>query len=54
MLKLSRLGAVILPANPGFYNKPVQVEELVDFIVSRVLDQLGIDNALMSRWGREG
>ncbi len=51
MLKLSRLGATILPANPGFYNRPVQVEELVDFIVARVLDQIGVDNDLMRRWG---
>jgi len=52
MLKLSRLGVTVLPANPGFYNRPVQVEELVDFIVARVLDQLDIEHALMQRWGR--
>jgi 4-hydroxy-3-polyprenylbenzoate decarboxylase len=52
MLKLARLGAVILPANPGFYNHPRQVEELVDFIVARVLDQLGVEHQLMQRWGR--
>lgn len=51
MLKLARLGVVILPANPGFYNRPSRVEELVDFIVSRVLDQIGIENDLMTRWG---
>jgi 4-hydroxy-3-polyprenylbenzoate decarboxylase len=51
MLKLARLGAVILPANPGFYNRPAQVEELIDFIVARVLDQIGIENDLMPRWG---
>jgi 4-hydroxy-3-polyprenylbenzoate decarboxylase len=51
MLRLSRLGVTILPANPGFYNRPTQVEALVDFIVSRVLDQFGIENDLMSRWG---
>jgi flavin prenyltransferase len=54
MLKLSRIGAVILPANPGFYNRPTQVEELVDFIVARVLDQLGVEHELMKRWGRDG
>jgi len=54
MLKLSRLGVTILPANPGFYNRPVQVEELVDFIVARVLDQLDIEHDLMRRWGRNG
>ena len=51
MLKLSRLGVTILPANPGFYNRPTQVEELVDFIVARVLDQLHIEHDLMKRWG---
>lgn len=53
MLKLARLGVTILPANPGFYNRPTQVEALVDFIVARVLDQLGIDHDLMRRWGRD-
>jgi 4-hydroxy-3-polyprenylbenzoate decarboxylase len=51
MLKLARLGTVILPANPGFYHRPAQIEELVDFIVSRVLDQIGVPNTLMTRWG---
>jgi 4-hydroxy-3-polyprenylbenzoate decarboxylase len=51
MLKLARLGVVILPPNPGFYHGVDQVSELVDFIVSRILDQLGIDNNLSPRWG---
>src|SRR5687768_2402028 len=51
MLRLSRAGAVILPAAPGFYNKPQSVQELVDFIVARVLDQLGVEHALSHRWG---
>ncbi len=51
MLKLSRLGVTILPANPGFYTRPTQVEAIVDFIVARVLDQFGIGNDLMARWG---
>jgi 4-hydroxy-3-polyprenylbenzoate decarboxylase len=53
MLKLARLGAVILPANPGFYNRPTQIDEIVDFIVSRVLDQIGVANDLMKRWGTD-
>lgn len=53
MLKLSRLGVVILPANPGFYNRPSQVQEIVDFIVARILDQLDVPNDLMARWGSE-
>ncbi len=51
MLKLSRLDVTILPANPGFYNRPTRVEELVDFIVARVLDQFDIEHDLMKRWG---
>jgi flavin prenyltransferase len=51
MLRLTRAGAVILPAAPGFYNKPQTIQELVDFVVARVLDQLGVDHALSRRWG---
>ncbi len=53
MLKLSRAGAVILPANPAFYHRPKSLEELVDFIVARVLDQVGVPQQLLRRWGRE-
>ena len=52
MLKLSRLGVVILPPNPGFYHGVARVSDLVDFVVARILDQLGIDNELSPRWGR--
>ncbi len=51
MLKLSRLGVVILPPNPGFYHGVSKVSELVDFIVARILDQLDVDNDLSPRWG---
>ena len=51
MLKLSRAGAVILPANPGFYHHPQSVAEVVDFIVARILDQLGVPHQLVARWG---
>ncbi|MGM0784771.1 MAG: flavin prenyltransferase UbiX [Pseudomonadota bacterium] len=51
MLSLSRLGAVILPAAPGFYHQPLSVDELVDFIVARILNQLDIPHRLMPRWG---
>lgn len=51
MLALARMGAVILPANPGFYHHPQSVEALVDFIVARILDQLGVAHSLMARWG---
>jgi 4-hydroxy-3-polyprenylbenzoate decarboxylase len=53
MLKLARLGVSILPANPGFYDRPTRVAGLVDFIVARILDQLGVAHALAKRWGRE-
>ncbi|MDT8878492.1 flavin prenyltransferase UbiX [Halomonas saccharevitans] len=51
MLSLTRMGAVILPAAPGFYHKPQRIEDLVDFIVARILNQLGIEHRLMPRWG---
>lgn len=51
MLTLNRLGAVILPAAPGFYHRPASIEDLIDFIVARILNQLGIAHALMPRWG---
>lgn len=53
MLKLTQLGALIIPASPGFYMQPQTVEELVDFIVARILDQLGIEQDLMPRWGED-
>ena len=53
MLKLSKMNAVILPANPGFYHHPQTVEAIIDFIVARILDQLGIGHTLMARWGDE-
>ncbi|PVV15033.1 MAG: aromatic acid decarboxylase [gamma proteobacterium symbiont of Ctena orbiculata] len=51
MLKLSRMGVVIMPANPGFYHNPTTLQEIVDFMVGRVLDQLDIEHQLMPRWG---
>lgn len=53
MLKLTQLGAIIIPASPGFYMQPTSVEQLVDFIVARILDQLGIEQDLMPRWGED-
>lgn len=51
MLKLSRMGAVILPASPGFYHQPQSIDDLVDFVVARILNQLGIGQDLLKRWG---
>jgi 4-hydroxy-3-polyprenylbenzoate decarboxylase len=53
MLRLARAGAVILPANPGFYHHPKSVDDIVDFVVARVLDQLGVPHQLMPRWGAD-
>ncbi|MFP4154406.1 MAG: flavin prenyltransferase UbiX [Halothiobacillaceae bacterium] len=53
MLKLARLGVVILPPNPGFYHRPQTAADLVDFVVARILDHLGVSHALMPRWGEE-
>ena len=51
MLKLARLGVVILPANPGFYHHPQSVQDIVDFVVARILDQLAVPHQLLARWG---
>jgi len=53
MLSLARMGTVILPANPGFYHLPQSIEDVIDFIVARILDQLGVPHALMARWGED-
>ncbi len=53
MLRLARMNAVILPANPGFYHHPQSIESLIDFVVARILDQLGVQHALVARWGDE-
>jgi len=50
MLRLTRAGAVVLPAAPGFYHRPEKVADLVDFIVARVLDQLGVAHTIGKRW----
>lgn len=51
MLTLTRMGAVIMPASPGFYHRPQRVDDLVDFIVARILDHLGLPQQLVDRWG---
>jgi flavin prenyltransferase len=54
MMSLAELGAVILPANPGFYHRPKSVEQIVDFVVARTLDQLKIAHDLGVHWGAMG
>ena len=51
MLKLTRMGAVILPASPGFYHKPETINDMIDFVVARILSQIGIEQSFMPRWG---
>jgi len=51
MLKLARMGTVILDANPGFYQRPASLDELVDFVVARILDHLEVPHRLAVRWG---
>ncbi|WP_137165510.1 flavin prenyltransferase UbiX [Salinimonas lutimaris] len=51
MLKLSQMGVTIMPAAPGFYHQPKSISDLVDFVVARILDHLGLDQQLMARWG---
>ncbi len=53
MLTLAEAGATVLPANPGFYHRPQSVDDIVDFIVARVLDHLGVEHDLLPRWGLE-
>ena len=52
MLTLSQMGAVILPASPGFYHQPESVDDMIDFVVARILDQLGVEQQLVPRWGQ--
>ena len=53
MAKMSSWGVVILPASPGFYHGPESIEDLVDFVVSRILDQMGVEHSIGKRWTGE-
>ena len=53
LLRLSRAGAQILPAMPGFYHRPQQLEDLVDFVVGKILDSLKVPHRLFSPWGTD-
>ncbi len=50
MLRLTRAGAVVMPASPGFYHRPKQISDLIDFVVARMLDHLGVEQTLVQRW----
>lgn len=53
MLRVTRAGAIVMPASPGFYHRPASIDDLVNFIVARVLDHLGVPHRLVSRWGSD-
>lgn len=53
MLRVTRAGAVVMPAAPGFYHRPRTIEDLVNFVVARVLDHLGVPQQLAPRWGQD-
>jgi 4-hydroxy-3-polyprenylbenzoate decarboxylase len=50
MLRLTRAGAIVMPAAPGFYHRPTSIDDLVNFVVARVLDHLGVRHSLVARW----
>jgi len=54
MLKLSQLGVTIMPASPGFYHQPKSIEDLIDFVVARIMDHLELKHDLIPRWGKTG
>ncbi len=53
MLKLSKMGCIIMPPNPGFYYRPQHISDLIDFVVARILDHLNIEHQLIPQWGVE-
>ena len=53
MAKLSAWGTVVIPASPGFYNHPTTIDDLVDFVVARILDQIGLEHTIGKRWTGE-
>jgi len=53
MLKLTRMGAVVVPASPGFYHQPQTITDLIDFVVARLMNQLGIEQSLVAPWGED-
>ncbi len=53
MLRLTQAGAIVMPASPGFYHQPTAIDDLVNFVVARILDHLDVEHTLVRRWGGE-
>ncbi len=53
MVSVTEAGAIVLPAMPGYYSLPLSVQDMIDFVVGRVCDQINVDNRLLERWGRD-
>jgi 4-hydroxy-3-polyprenylbenzoate decarboxylase len=53
MLRLTQAGAIVMPASPGFYHRPAAIDDLVNFVVARILDRLDVEHTLVRRWGGE-
>ena len=54
LAQVTRAGAVVMPAAPGFYHKPTSIDDLIDFVVARMLDHVGVSHAIGQRWGHRG
>jgi 4-hydroxy-3-polyprenylbenzoate decarboxylase len=54
LTRCAEAGAVVLPAMPAFYTRPESIDQMVDFIVGRICDQLGVEHRLFERWGQNG
>lgn len=53
MTTVTRAGAIVLPAMPGWYHRPQTLDDLINFVVSRICDQIGVENSMIERWGKE-
>ena len=53
MARLSGWGTVVIPASPGFYNHPTSIDDMVDFVIARILDQIGLEHTIGKRWTGE-